>query len=77
MNRIENIGPSITLNNTARILAIWFGAGSLPKAPGTWGSIVALPIGYAITLWGNIELLATLAILMFIVGVWASNVTST
>ena len=76
MNRIENIGPSKNLINTARILAIWFGAGSLPKAPGTWGSIVALPIGYAITFWGNVELLATIAILMFIVGIWASNVTS-
>jgi len=76
MNRIENIGPSKNLNNTARILAIWFGAGSLPKAPGTWGSIFALPIGYAIVFWGNVELLATIAILMFIVGIWASNVTS-
>jgi phosphatidylglycerophosphatase A len=76
MNRIENIGPSKNLKNTARILAIWFGAGSLPKAPGTWGSIFALPIGYAIAFWGNVELLATIAILMFIVGIWASNVTS-
>jgi len=25
-------------------LATWFGAGYLPKAPGTWGSLAALPL---------------------------------
>jgi phosphatidylglycerophosphatase A len=63
--------------NTARVLATWFGAGLLPKAPGTWGSLAALPIGYAITTWGGVELLGILAILIFIIGVWASNIIST
>jgi phosphatidylglycerophosphatase A len=76
MDRIGNRRYRINLVITARVLATWFGAGLLPKAPGTWGSLAALPIGYAITTWGSVELLGILAILFFIIGIWASNVTS-
>ena len=76
MDRIGNRRYRINLMITARVLATWFGAGLLPKAPGTWGSLAALPIGYAITTLGGVELLGILTILLFIIGVWASNVTS-
>jgi phosphatidylglycerophosphatase A len=76
MDRFKNYGHRTNLINVARILATWFGTGLLPKAPGTWGSLSALPIGYAITTWGGAELLGTLTVLFFIIGVWASNVTS-
>ena len=76
MDRIKNLRHQIELMKTARVLATWFGAGLLPKAPGTWGSLAALPIGYAITTLGGVELLGILTILLFIIGVWASNVIS-
>ena len=31
-----------------RALATWFGAGDLPTAPGTWGSLAALPFAWFI-----------------------------
>lgn len=55
------------------LLATWFSSGLLPKAPGTWGSLAALPPA-AVILWlfGNLGLLvATLAISL--VGIWASG----
>jgi phosphatidylglycerophosphatase A len=76
MDRIKNRRHRMSLINTARVLATWFGVGLLPKAPGTWGSLAALPIGYVITTWGSSKLLGILAILIFIIGIWASNVIS-
>ncbi len=64
------------MSKIARILAVWFGAGLLPKAPGTWGSIAALPIAYAIVRWGSLEILAGATIAVFIIGVWASEIAS-
>ena len=58
------------------ILATWFGSGLLPKAPGTWGSLAALPFAWAIQVsLGNTALIAA-TIAIFIIGVWASNVTA-
>lgn len=62
------------LSNSGVLLATWFGAGYLPKAPGTWGSLAALPIGWVIHgHWGVLGLIAA-CILVFGAGVWASNV---
>jgi phosphatidylglycerophosphatase A len=57
----------------ASLLATWFGAGLLPGAPGTWGSLAALPFAWAIaTLFGPAALLVAAAILFF-VGWWAAE----
>jgi phosphatidylglycerophosphatase A len=59
--------------HAAHLLATWFGAGRLPRAPGTWGSLVALPFAAALAWLGGpwLVLLATLAV--FGLGVWASE----
>ncbi|MBT3989383.1 MAG: phosphatidylglycerophosphatase A [Rhodospirillaceae bacterium] len=64
------------MTRIAQLLAVWFGAGLLPKAPGTWGSLAALPLAYAIAYWGSLEILSGATIIVFVVGVWASEVTS-
>ena len=76
MNRILFNLYQNYLISVAKILATGFGSGYLPKAPGTWGSIIALPIAYVIAFWGNAELLASLIIIFFLIGIWASNITS-
>lgn len=57
-------------------LAVWFGAGLSPVAPGTMGSIAALPPGLLI-LWlagpSGWLWLAIAAAVLFPVGVWAAN----
>ena len=55
-------------------LATWFGAGLLPKAPGTWGSLAALPFAWLILHFGGLLWLALGIVLVFLVGWWASEV---
>jgi phosphatidylglycerophosphatase A len=55
------------------LLATWFGTGLLPVAPGTWGSLAALPFAWAIrSLWG-VPGLAAAAAMVFAVGWWAAG----
>jgi phosphatidylglycerophosphatase A len=63
----------LAATDPACLLATWFGAGRLPRAPGTWGSLVALPFAAALTWLAGpwLVLLATLAV--FGLGVWASD----
>lgn len=62
----------------AHLMATWFGAGLLPKAPGTWGSLAALPFAYVLLLFfpSPIVLLGA-ACLLFIPGCWASAAYAT
>jgi len=55
------------------LLATWFGAGLLPGAPGTWGSLAALPFGWLI-FWagGPLGLLAG-TVAVFCLGLWAAQ----
>jgi phosphatidylglycerophosphatase A len=57
--------PSTLSFNTARFIAAGFGSGWLPKAPGTWGSLAALPVAWLLIEYAGIEglAIATLAIL--------------
>lgn len=56
----------------AYFIAFGFGSGLMPKAPGTWGTLVAIPLYFLISdfpLW----LYATLVIAAFAFGVWISE----
>jgi phosphatidylglycerophosphatase A len=61
-------------------LATWFGTGYLPKAPGTWGSLAALPFawiilyygGYVFGIWG-VYVLAAATVILFFAGLWAAD----
>jgi phosphatidylglycerophosphatase A len=56
----------------AALLATWFGVGLIPIAPGTWGSLAALPLAWVIrSLWGTISLAIAIAIVFF-AGWWAA-----
>lgn len=57
----------------ARWIATWFHIGHLPKAPGTFGSIAALPFAWAFTALGGPWLLFLAALLVFIAGLWAAK----
>ncbi len=58
----------------APLLATWFGSGLLPKSPGTWGSLAALPFAWVIQMYGGSLALVAAAALVFAVGCWASKV---
>lgn len=54
------------------LIATWFGSGLLPKVPGTWGSLAALPFGVAIAWAGGPLLLVAASLLAYLIGLWAS-----
>jgi len=56
------------------LLATWFGAGYLPKAPGTWGSVAALPFAWLISLYFSWQGLAFATVFVFVIGLWAAKV---
>jgi len=54
------------------LLATWFHVGKLQKAPGTYGSIAALPFAWGLVWLGGAWLLLSAAALAFIAGRWAA-----
>lgn len=58
----------------ASLLATWFGSGLLPRMPGTWGSLAALPFAVMITVAGGPWALLAAIVVIFFVGLWASGV---
>ncbi|MGA8399012.1 MAG: phosphatidylglycerophosphatase A [Stellaceae bacterium] len=65
---------SVSLAHPATLIATGFGIGLLPKAPGSWASLAALPVGWLIGMkFGPAGLLIAAAI-AFIAGWWASAI---
>ena len=62
-------------SHPAHFVALGFGAGLAPRAPGTFGTLVAIPLVWLLLLFLPPLLVAFLAIPAFFVGVWACNVT--
>jgi phosphatidylglycerophosphatase A len=58
--------------NWPRLICSFFGAGQLPKAPGTWGSAAALPFIWILTWIGGPWLLGAALLATFGIGWWAS-----
>ena len=58
------------------LLSTWFGCGFFKPAPGTSGSLAALPIAWVLTELGGYQALAVATIIITAIGVWASNVHS-
>ena len=60
------------MKRVAWILATWFGCGRVPLAPGTAGTLGALPLYFVLRPHGPLVVLGAAAVLA-VVGVWASN----
>lgn len=60
-------------SSIASLSATVFGVGRLPFAPGTWGSLVALPLGYLAYAFGGVIPVLILIDLLFLLGWWASH----
>ncbi|MDP6485737.1 MAG: phosphatidylglycerophosphatase A [Alphaproteobacteria bacterium] len=76
-NSNRNTGSSLpgnlSLSDPAVLLATWFGSGLIRKAPGTWGSLAALPCAWLVVrdfgTWG----LTAAIVLVFLCGWWAAS----
>ncbi len=54
----------------------WFGSGWLPWAPGTWGSLAALPFAWLLLRYGGSSSLAFAALALFGLGCWAADIAA-
>ncbi|GGP19748.1 phosphatidylglycerophosphatase A family protein [Silvimonas iriomotensis] len=62
-------------SHPAHFIALGFGSGVAPKAPGTFGSLAAIPLYAAMLyLWPPIFILSVTA-LVFVIGWWAASKT--
>ncbi|MCF6292123.1 MAG: phosphatidylglycerophosphatase A [Robiginitomaculum sp.] len=61
------------MNLLSKILATFFGTGYLRPAPGTWGSLAALPLGVWVLVVSDWYVLLALTIVIFFIGIWASD----
>lgn len=66
----------LPLRHPAMLLATWFGIGLVPRAPGTWGSLAALPFAWGISLLGGAGGLALAALALFAIGCWAAGIVA-
>jgi len=55
------------------IVATWFGSGLLPKAPGTWGSLAAIPFAYMISVYTVPYVFISATVALFLFGIGVSN----
>jgi phosphatidylglycerophosphatase A len=58
----------------ACVIATWFGSGLIPGAPGTWGSLAALPLAWLVLAAHGPVALAVLAAGLFAIGLMASAI---
>lgn len=65
--------PAVSLFRVDALVATWFGVGLIRGAPGTWGSLAALPCAAGLTLLGGPWLLLATTGLLTLAGVWASG----
>jgi phosphatidylglycerophosphatase A len=75
---MRTAGPTLAFlfNHPAHLIALGFGTGLVPVAPGTAGTLVALPIAWALHAYaGTAGWLVTIAAVT-IAGAWAVHVTS-
>lgn len=61
------------LSDIRILIATWFGSGYAPAAPGTVGSLFALPVGWLIAEFGGALWLLLATILIAFAGIWTAN----
>src|SRR5712691_9989893 len=66
----------LPLRHPAALIATGGGIGLLPLAPGTWGSLAALPCAWPISALAGRAVLGVAAILVFALGCWAAAVVA-
>ncbi len=68
-----SLPPGVRIGQPATLLATWFGVGLLPFAPGSWGSLAALPLAWLLHMaWGPAAV-AGVGTALFFAGCWAST----
>jgi phosphatidylglycerophosphatase A len=70
-----NAKPSLNWRNPLHLLAFGLGSGALPKAPGTFGTLAAIPLYLLLQPLSLVPYLLTI-LGMFLFGIWLCEVVS-
>ncbi len=73
-NRVRP-GLKFVFSHPAHALALFFGAGILRPAPGTWGTAAGVLVWMGLVSFCSWKLLAVLIAALFVLGAWASQKT--
>ncbi len=65
--------PALPYSHPVTLIATWFGSGLVRPAPGTWGSLAALPFAFGLAWLGGPWLLLLAAAGAFALGIWAAQ----
>ncbi|WP_299075704.1 phosphatidylglycerophosphatase A [uncultured Ruegeria sp.] len=60
--------------NVAQLIGTVCGVGHLRPAPGTWGSLAALPLAWVLHIVGGFPLLVVATLVVFFAGLWATRI---
>ena len=71
--RRASLPDGVDRNALSTLIATWFHVGLIRPAPGTWGSMAAVPIGLVLALVGGTYLVLAGALVAFVAGLWASH----
>jgi phosphatidylglycerophosphatase A len=71
----NQLTPKQILTDPVLFLAFGFGSGLVKKAPGTMGTLAALPV-YGFCVQGSYELYVLLTVLATVIGVWICDVAA-
>lgn len=63
----------LNFRSPATWVATWGGCGLIRPAPGTWGTLGAMPFGVLLLLFGGVPALVIASIILFPIGLWASK----
>lgn len=61
------------LTDPGILIATWFGSGYLSPAPGSWGTLAALPFAWLIMQFAPAVWLIPASVVLFAVGTWSAN----
>lgn len=73
MMKLTPLPAGLRFTDPVALVATWFGSGLLPKAPGTWGSLAALPPALLLAWLGGPAALVVGAALAFLLGIPAAS----
>jgi phosphatidylglycerophosphatase A len=65
--------PSTVWTNPIHFLAFGFGAGTLPFAPGTWGTVIAIPL-YLLVAHTSLLIYSIITLIIIVAGIWICDV---
>lgn len=62
----------LSLRRPSALVATFFGIGLLPVAPGTWGSLAAIPFAWLLMTWSGPLGVVAASAAMLLLGLWAT-----